>query len=54
MQQSGVNNIFLLPQSEIGMNIDSQVDGIHASDLGMYKYAQAYSKYIKVILGLNN
>ncbi len=50
MKEAGIQNIFLLPHSEIGMNIDSQVDGIHANDWGMFKYAHAYSKYIKVIL----
>ncbi len=52
MKKAGIENIFLLPHSEIGMDIDSQVDGIHANDWGMFKYSRAYSEYINVILGL--
>ena len=54
LKQTGIKDIYLLPQSEINLDIDCQVDGIHPNDLGMYRYAIAYSKYIKVILGLHD
>lgn len=45
-----VNNIFYLSFDELGLGMDSQVDGVHATDLGMQQYADAYYKKIENIL----
>lgn len=42
--------LFYLTQEELGLSMDSQVDGIHASDLGMQQYADAYVKALDAIL----
>jgi lysophospholipase L1-like esterase len=47
---NGVKNIFLLTMEEINLDIDCTVDGVHPSDLGMLRYADAYEKKIRVIL----
>jgi lysophospholipase L1-like esterase len=45
-----VANIYLLPISEIGMDLDCMVDGTHPNDLGMMRYAIAYEKKLREIL----
>lgn len=45
-----VTNIYLLPISEIGMDLDCMVDGTHPNDLGMMRYAIAYEKKLREIL----
>jgi lysophospholipase L1-like esterase len=50
LESSGIKNIFLLTQKELGLNIESMVDGIHPNDLGMMQYAEAYAKKLKLIL----
>ena len=50
LKQEGVNNIFLLSRKEINLDINSRVDGIHPSDLGMLQYAEAYEKELRTIL----
>jgi hypothetical protein len=50
LQQAGFKNIFVLPAKEINMGTDGTVDGTHPSDLGMYRYAQAYQKSISALL----
>lgn len=45
----GVKDLYYLSKEEIGMTPDSQVDGWHASDIGMELYADAYMKKIKEI-----
>ncbi|HEY9256697.1 SGNH/GDSL hydrolase family protein [Chitinophaga sp.] len=50
MLTAGVKNISLLTKEEIGQDLESTVDGIHPSDLGMMNYANAYTKKIKSIL----
>lgn len=50
--KDGVKNIFYLSHSELNLSPDSQVDGTHASDLGMQEYATAYEKKIRKILKL--
>lgn len=45
-----VNNLFYLSFYELGLGMDSQVDGVHATDLGMQQYADAYYKKIENIL----
>jgi len=45
-----VKDIYYLTKEEIGLTPDSQVDGWHASDIGMELYADAYTKKIEQIL----
>ena len=47
---ASVKNIFLLTMEEINLDIDCTVDGVHPSDLGMLRYADAYEKKIRFIL----
>ncbi|NQU53620.1 MAG: SGNH/GDSL hydrolase family protein [Bacteroidetes bacterium] len=50
LKSEGIKNIYLLTQAEIGLTLDSYVDGTHPSDLGMEIYASAYEKKIRQIL----
>jgi len=50
LTSKGVKNIFLLTMEEINLDIDCTVDGVHPSDLGMLRYADAYEKKIRFIL----
>ncbi|WP_428655167.1 SGNH/GDSL hydrolase family protein [Runella sp.] len=45
-----VPNIYLLPISEINMDLDCMVDGTHPNDLGMMRYAIAYENKLREIL----
>jgi len=45
-----IDNIYLLTAEEIGLDINSTTDGVHPSDLGMMKYADAYERLIRRIL----
>lgn len=45
-----VSGLYYMTFSEIGMGMDSQVDGVHATDLGMQQYADAYVRKIRSIL----
>lgn len=47
----GIPGVYYMTKEEIGLTPDSQVDGWHASDLGMSLYANAYEKKINEILG---
>ncbi len=51
--QQGVKNLYYLTMEEIGLTPDSQVDGWHASDVGMEQYAAAYMTKIMDILDLH-
>lgn len=44
MKAAGVRNIFLLTSDQIGLDINSTVDGAHPNDYGMVKLASAYEK----------
>ena len=50
LRKGGVKNIHYLSYKEISLSPDSQVDGVHATDLGMQQYADAYVKKINSIL----
>ncbi|MDO1449339.1 SGNH/GDSL hydrolase family protein [Rhodocytophaga aerolata] len=50
LKMESVEQLYLLPQSEINLSLDAMVDGTHPSDLGMQQYADAYEKRIRVIL----
>ncbi len=49
-KSSGIKNIYLLTEKEIGLTINSTVDGAHPNDIGMMQYAIAYEKKIRKIL----
>lgn len=49
LKRKGVKGIYLLTKNEIGQDIDSMVDGVHPSDLGMMHYAEAYEKKFRSI-----
>lgn len=48
--QHGTKNIYRLTKAEIGQDIETMVDGVHPSDMGMTRYADAYEKKIRAIL----
>ncbi|MCC7523726.1 MAG: SGNH/GDSL hydrolase family protein [Chitinophagaceae bacterium] len=48
--KEGTKNIYLLTNSEIGLDINSTVDGIHPADIGMKQHADAYTKKIREIV----
>lgn len=50
----GFKDLHYLSHDELGLTMDSQVDGIHASDLGMQQYADAYIQKLKSILPLSS
>lgn len=50
LRGEGIENLFYLTKEDIGLTMDDQVDGWHASDLGMVKYAEAYRKMIEQLL----
>ena len=39
-----------LTQRQLGLSMDSQVDGVHATDLGMTQYADAYTRLLRSLL----
>jgi lysophospholipase L1-like esterase len=49
LKSEGINELYLLSNEEIGLDIDSYVDGIHPSDQGMQCYAKAYEKCLRNI-----
>lgn len=51
LTNDGVRGLYTLKKDEIGMGIDDFVDGTHPSDLGMVKYANAYTKKLREIFG---
>lgn len=47
---AGVREVYLLTHKEIGLSQDDLVDGVHPSDLGMRRIADAYVRKIRQIL----
>lgn len=47
---SDTRNVYVLNAAEIGLYIESTVDGSHPNDLGMMQYAEACSKALSKIL----
>lgn len=41
-----IDNLYYLSFDELALSMDSQVDGVHATDIGMIEYAEAYYKKI--------
>jgi GDSL-like Lipase/Acylhydrolase family len=48
LKTAGMKNLYYLTKEEIGLNIESTVDGIHPNDIGMMQYAEAYLRKIAV------
>jgi len=49
LKAEGITNIYYLSQKELGLGIESFVDGVHPTDLGMHQYALAYEKKLRAI-----
>jgi lysophospholipase L1-like esterase len=50
LKAAGITGIYLLSNKEIGLSVNSTVDGVHPNDVGMMEYATAYEKSIRAIL----
>ena len=50
----GVRRLYLLPAEQLHQDEDTMVDGIHPTDLGMMRYAEAYEKLIRRVLKETN
>lgn len=48
--KDNVPGLYYLSYDELSLSMDSQVDGIHATDWGMQQYAEAYENKIRSIL----
>lgn len=51
LQSEGIGELYYLTHDEIGLGMDDMVEGIHPNEMGMRKYADAYLKKIRQILG---
>lgn len=49
--KGGMINLYYLSKQEIGLDINSTVDFVHPNDYGMLKYADAYEKKLKLLVG---
>jgi lysophospholipase L1-like esterase len=49
LKTEGFKDIYLLQQDKLGLGLESFVDGVHPTDLGMYQYARAYEKKLRTI-----
>ncbi len=50
LKKEGIKNLHYMTKEELGLTPDSQVDGVHPTDLGMQEYANAYYKAVKKIV----
>lgn len=50
LQAQRIKNLSLLPMENLKQDMDSMVDGIHPTDLGMMRYAEAYQQLLSKIL----
>lgn len=48
--EDGVTGLHYMTKAQLGLSMDSQVDGVHATDLGMQQMADGYATVIKQIL----
>lgn len=46
LRKEGVKGLYYLSYNDLKLSRDSQVDGVHASDLGMRQYADGYKKLL--------
>ena len=54
LQEDKIPGLYLLSKEELGLGIESFVDGTHPNDLGMVQYATAYEKIIRSIMENKN
>jgi lysophospholipase L1-like esterase len=50
LKSEGLNNLYLIPKEDFGLDIEGTVDGTHPNDIGMMDYAEGYEKHIRNIL----
>ncbi len=50
LKANGMHQIYLLTDEDIGLDIESTVDGTHPNDYGMELYAKGYERIIRKIL----
>ena len=50
LKKQGEKGIYSLSKEDIGLSMDSSIDGWHPNDIGMVEYAEAYAKVIKKAL----
>ncbi len=50
MSEKDLQNVYILRADDIGLHIESTVDGSHPNDLGMMQYAEACAKVLQKIL----
>jgi hypothetical protein len=50
LKTQGVKGLYYLSKADIGLSMDSSIDGWHPNDIGMAEYAEAYTKVIKKAL----
>lgn len=53
LEKEGIKAVYLLPGDKLYLDTDGTVDGLHPSDLGMYRHAMAYKHIIQRILKHN-
>jgi lysophospholipase L1-like esterase len=50
LKAEGMDNLYLIPKEDFGLDIEGTVDGTHPNDIGMMTYAEGYEKHIRNIL----
>lgn len=50
LKKQGEKGIYYLSKEDIGLSMESSIDGWHPNDIGMMEYAEAYSKVIRKAL----
>lgn len=50
LKADGVTGIYYLPAKNMGLGIESTVEGLHPNDVGMIEYAKGYADMIRDIL----
>ncbi|TLU99254.1 SGNH/GDSL hydrolase family protein [Dyadobacter luticola] len=53
LKAEGINNLYLIPREDFGLDIEGTVDGTHPNDIGMMDYAEGYEKHLRDILHEN-
>lgn len=50
LKRQGEKGIYYLSKEDIGLSMESSIDGWHPNDIGMMEYAEAYAKVIRKAL----
>lgn len=50
LKTEGISELYVVPITAFDLDIETTVDGTHPNDLGMYRYALGYEKYLRAIL----